>query len=99
MLAVPRCGSQEADTWLALEAYGKEKQFTLGALDIGRHKQAYQDRTEPQGRRGQGAASSTQEFVEVIGENKHNQKVAQVLLEIPICKRFKLARIMILRKI
>jgi hypothetical protein len=89
MLVVARCGSQEADTWLALEAYVKEKEFTLEALDTGRHKPVHQDRTEPQGRRGQGAALSTQEFVEMIDENKHNQKVAQVLPEMLTCKPFK----------
>jgi len=77
----------------------KEKESTLEALDIGRHKQAHQDRVEPQGSQGQGAALSTQEFVEMIGENKHSQKVARVLPEMATCKPFKLARIMILRKI
>lgn len=81
----------------------KEKEFTLEALDIGRHKEAHLDRVEPQGRQGQGAALSTQEFVEMIGENKHSQRVARALLEMhtqtPTCKPFKLARIMILRKI
>jgi hypothetical protein len=71
----------------------------LEALDLGRHKEVHQDRVEPQGRQEQAAALSTQEFVEMIDENKHSQKVAMVLLEMPTCKPFKLARIMILRKI
>jgi uncharacterized iron-regulated membrane protein len=77
----------------------REKETTLEATDFGRHKRALQDRLEPQGSRGQGVALLTQEFVEMISENKPSQKVAQVLPEMAACKPFKLARIMILRKI
>ena len=77
----------------------KEKEATSEALDIGRHKQVHRDRVEPQGSQEQGAALSTQEFVEMIGESKPSQKVARVLPEMATCKPFKLARIMILRKI
>ena len=52
----------------------KAKESTLEALDTGRHKELWLDRVESQGRQGQEAASSTQEFAELIGENKRSQK-------------------------